>query len=379
VKFGGLATGGTERLLQSIAAYLPKDQFDVTFFYCDSAPYIGSDWVHPDTDPLRLKFLEDHNVKLKKFKVKAKDITHPHHMWIDSDFFDIFNEEDFDIIQTARAGHPEYPFTHINKTPIIDAITLPGMAEDKENIKSVFHISKYQAMTWANAGGPIRKAVILPIFQDLKRSDLNLRASLGIPDDHFVFGFHQRQDDGIATSLALDAYSLIQNDKTHFLILGGSKEYKTYAESIKLKNFIQLDHTGDPEKISQFLNTLDVFCHNRKDGETFGAVIAEALFHSLPIISHLAPALGQIETVGPAGFICNDHEAYSKRMRQLIDDHDLRVRLSKLAIKHYERNYLPDICMKTVIDTYHRHSKCFIRKDLRQDQYIDNWLDGSEK
>lgn len=365
IKFGGLATGGTERLLQSIAAYLPKDQFDVTFFYCDSAPYVGSDWRHPDTDPGRKAFLESHGVKLVKFKVGAKDIRHPHHVWLDTDFFDHFREEDFDIVQTARAGHAEYPFTHINKTPIVDAITLPGMAEDKKNIASVFHISKYQAISWMNAGGPLRKAVILPIFQDLKNSNEHLREDLGIPSDHFVFGFHQRDEDGIFAPYALNSYANIQSDKTHFIVLGGSKNYSDQATKLGLINFKQLPHTGDSELISKFLNTLDVFCHNRRDGETFGAVIAEALFHGLPIISHVAPAMGQVETVGPAGFICAGIEEYSQRMKLLLENEDLRKDLSAKARDHYRRNFTKESCMKTVVETYERVCKKFIVRSSR--------------
>ena len=52
IKFCGMATGGTEKVLQIIAANLPKDKFG-DFYYCDSAPYIGSDFIHPDNDPSR--------------------------------------------------------------------------------------------------------------------------------------------------------------------------------------------------------------------------------------------------------------------------------------------------------------------------------------
>ena len=38
------------------------------------------------------------------------------------------------MLQLGRAGHPEYPFIHINKTPIIDSIHLAGMGEDKSNV-----------------------------------------------------------------------------------------------------------------------------------------------------------------------------------------------------------------------------------------------------
>ena len=135
VKFGGLALGGTEKHLQILAARLPKDKFDVKYFYCDAAPYLGSDWVHPDTDPHRLKFMQDEGVNLVKFDVKYKDIRTGTHDWVDTNFWEVFNEEDFDILQTGRAGHSEYPFTHINNVPQVDCITLPNMAETKSNVK----------------------------------------------------------------------------------------------------------------------------------------------------------------------------------------------------------------------------------------------------
>ena len=359
VKFGGLAAGGTERFLQSIAAYLPKDEFDVTYFYCDSAPYKGTDWKHPDTDESCKKFLIDNNVKLVKFNVAYKDITHPHHTWVDTNFFDLFNEDDFDIVQTARAGHSEFPFTQINRVPIIDAITLPGMAENKENVKAVFHISRFQAITWMNAGGPLEKAVILPIFQDLRRAEDSLRSMLEIPESDFIFGYHQRVDDNIFSTVALDAYSKIENNNTHFIMMGGSNKYEKYANQLNLKNFRQLPHSGDNEKISQFLNTLNVFTHARSDGETFGAVIAEALFHGLPVVSHEAPAMGHLETIGPAGFMCKSVDEYAKAMKTLMDDAELRMSLNRKAISHYSNNFSLNVCLSTLLTTYRRSYEKF--------------------
>ena len=148
IKFGGMANGGTEKYLQTIAAHLPKDEFQVDFFYCDAAPYIGSDFKHLDTDESRVQYTESHGVNLIKFDVEFKDVTKPTHDWVNTNFFDLFNEDNYDVIQTGRSGHPEYPFIHINKTPIIDSIHLAGMGEDKANvyrtvlILSLIHISE---------------------------------------------------------------------------------------------------------------------------------------------------------------------------------------------------------------------------------------------
>ena len=98
IKFGGLSAGGTERFLHAIATNLPNNRFVVDFYYCDSAPYIGSNWKHPDTDPFRKKYLEENGINLIKFNVRYKDITKPTHDWVDTDFWEKFNEDNYDVI-----------------------------------------------------------------------------------------------------------------------------------------------------------------------------------------------------------------------------------------------------------------------------------------
>ena len=88
IKFGGMANGGTEKYLQTIAAHLPKDEFEVDFFYCDAAPYIGSDFKHLDTDESRVQYTESNGVNLIKFDVEYKDVTKPTHDWINTNFFE---------------------------------------------------------------------------------------------------------------------------------------------------------------------------------------------------------------------------------------------------------------------------------------------------
>ena len=39
VKFGGMANGGTEKYLQTIAAYLPKDEFDMISEHIESSSF----------------------------------------------------------------------------------------------------------------------------------------------------------------------------------------------------------------------------------------------------------------------------------------------------------------------------------------------------
>jgi len=338
IKFCGMATGGTEKVLQTIAANLDKNKFLVDFYYCDSAPYIGSDFVHPDNDISRMTYCYAYGVRLIKFSVKNKDVTTPTHDWIGSDFFDIFKESRYDVIQTGRAGHPEYPFTKINNTPIVDSIHLAGMAENKANVYKTVLISKDQRDKWVQAGGTRDRSVIIPNpveipdYTDSYIQELKLRRK-------FVFGMHQRDDDGIFSNIPLEAYKKIENDKTHFILLGGSDRYKKQAEDLGIKNITFLPTVFELEPIHKFLNTLKVYAHGRADGEQCSCAIIEALAHNLPVISHTAPSLGHMEQIGDAGRVVSSSEVYSLVMTKMIEDKNFYKECSANAKKRYESTY----------------------------------------
>lgn len=354
VKFGGLAAGGTEKALQTIAANLPTDSFDVTYFYCDAAPYVGSDWRHPDTDPERLAYMESRGVKLVKFHVGHKDVRVPTHDWVDTDFWSLFDESAFDLLQTARAGHPEYPFTRILDIPQIDLITLPGMAERKSNVVRSVHVSRFQAQTWIRAGGDASLVSIIPLFDETPTDAFtrDLRDKLGIDRRTVVFGMHQRVDDGIFSPLPLEAYSRVEDSSTAFLLMGGSERYGEQAAALKLRNFHQLPHTANPNVLHAFLETLDVYAHGRADGETYSLAIAEALQHGLPVVSHVAPAMGHVETIGDAGIVARNRRSYVRALRRLARRDDWYNERAAAARRRYTRELSLDANMPKWIELY---------------------------
>ena len=353
IKYGGICAGGTEKYIQTIAANLPKDKFEVDFYYCDGSPYIGAEYNYPPSEPERLKHLVDNGVNAIKFDVAFKNVTLAHHPWVDTNFWDVFDETKYDIVQSGRAGHAEYPFTEINETAIVDIITLPGMAEKKSNIFKTIHISEFQRDSWVNAGGNINKSMVLPLVSDLpKKGKKNLRKELGIPKDACVFGLHQREDDGIFSPVAMQAFGRLEADNVHFVIMGGSKNYGKLAEQGDIKNFTQLDHTSDPKRLDQFLNTLDVYTHARADGETFGLAIAEAMSYGTPIISHVAPAMGHVETIGDGGVVCKSGEEYVTMMNVFLADKKERLAVGAKAKKRYEEHFSVKSVVDQVVEVY---------------------------
>jgi len=349
IKFGGMANGGTEKYLQTIAAHLPKDEFKVDFFYCDAAPYIGSDFKHLDTDESRVEYTKSHGVNLIKFDVEFKDVTKPTHDWVNTNFFDLFNEDDYDVIQTGRSGHPEYPFIHINNTPIIDSIHLAGMGEDKANVYRTVLISQEQKSKWVQAGGNPQRGVIIPVPVEVPDYDSSSYIEEFGWEGKFVFGMHQRNDMHIFSPMPLDAYEEIQSDDTAFLILGGSANHRKQAKDYQLKNVKFLDTTSDINLIHKFLNTLNVYAHGRSDGEQCSSSIIEGLSHHLPMISHTASSMGQKEQIGDAGEVVEDYLQYSDAMKNLMCNKNYYVVCKLNAEKRYREIYdVPSIISKFV-------------------------------
>lgn len=353
-----MANGGTEKYLQTIASYLPKDQFNVDFYYCDAAPYIGSDFKHIDTDQSRIEYCKKHGVNLIKFNVAFKDVTKPTHDWIDTNFWEVFDEHKYDIIQTGRSGHPEYPFVYIHDTPIIDSIHLAGMAENKPNVAFTVLISEQQRQRWISAGGDSNKSVIIPVPVEVPHEtkfNQSYREELGW-ENKFVFGMHQRNDKNIFSPIPLEAYEEIENNNTAFLMLGGSSNYQKQAKDLRLKNVHFLDTTSNIDLIHKFLNTLDVYAHGRSDGEQCSSSIIEGLSHSLPIISHIAPSMGQVEQIGDAGSVLNDYIEYAHEMNRLMNDSKYYQKCKINAGKRYNTIYNIDSIIKKFVELYQEAS-----------------------
>ena len=352
IKFGGMAIGGTEKVSQTVAAELPKDEFEVDYFYCDAAPYIGSDFKHIDTDPSRVEYVREHGVNVIKFNVEFKDLRTPTHDWINTNFWELFNEDNYDIIQTGRSGHSEYPFHMINKTSIVDSIHLSGMAENKHNSVKTILISKEQRQRWIASGGAPDRAVIIP--NPLKIPDVgndNYREEFGW-ENKFIFGLHQRRDNHIFSPIPLEAYEEIENDDTAFLLLGGSENYQKQAKDLGLKNFKHLPTTGELEPIHKFLNTLNVYAHGRSDGEQCSCAIIEAMSHGLPVISHTAPSMGQLEQIDNAGKVVENYEQYSNVMIDMLYDKKYYRECASNSKKRYEDVYKLETVIKKYVEIY---------------------------
>ena len=147
VKYVGLAAGGVEKYIQNIAVILANNGHQVDYYYTNLPKLIGSSWIHPDNKEYRKQFLEQNGVKVCPVRIASRytDCAIP---WNGTDFFDVFKESEYDVVQTARGGYPEFPFNQMS-LPIIDSIH-SDVGEDRPNIKKAILICNWQAKRWQN-------------------------------------------------------------------------------------------------------------------------------------------------------------------------------------------------------------------------------------
>lgn len=339
IKFGGMSSGGTEKFLQNIALNLNPNRFYVEFFYCDSSPYIGSEFKHPGSDKNIIQKFSNSPVKLTEFTVGFKNILTPNHTWVNTNFFELFSEKDFDVVLAGRAGHREYPFDRIKKIPIVDSLHFNGGVDHQLNIFKTLFLSKESRNTWTSKGGDRKRSQIVshPIG-NLEDRTFDFRKQFGIKSK-WIIGMHQRPSDEIFSSIPLSAFQIIKDKyDVSFVILGGSNLYKDQAAKIPDVYFIPT--SSDPKIISSFLLMLDIYAHGRKDGEINSTAIAEAMSAGLPIVSHVGTINnGHIEQIGNAGKVCLNLIDYVQMIESLLTDDLFRNQTSENSFNLYNSNY----------------------------------------
>tara|TARA_R110000851_G_scaffold78423_1_gene173020 strand:- start:5315 stop:6436 length:1122 start_codon:yes stop_codon:yes gene_type:complete len=352
IKFAGLAAGGTEKYLQTLATNLPKDEFEVDYYYTHAAPLLGNSWKHPTTDSERKKYMESSGINLIHVSCAARDDRYgPPHEWVDTDFWALFDEEKYDIVQTGRSGYREYPFDRMKKSLFVDSIHGCGAngIEKRENIAATVLLSDAHTAEWLRQGGDRHKInIISPLVEMPPKTESPTRRNHGISDKSFVFGMHQGSRDDIFSPTPLEAYSLIENDETMFVMLGGSSKYRAQASRLGLSNIKFLDFTGNSQKIHEFVASLDVFSHGRNDGEVCSAAIIEALYHKKPVITHTGLNMGHLEQVAECGFMSHTASEYARYMVILLKNKSLYDILSERAWEKYSRVY----SLETNIEKY---------------------------
>lgn len=129
-----------------------------------------------------------------------------------------------------------------------------------------------------------------------------------------------------------------------FLVVGEGdmrSVIENFVSEFNLQNFELLGFV-DPEKISDYLSTLDIFCV-LSEYESFGIVAAEASYSGLPVIASNVTALPEVVLDNETGLLyeLGNYEDLKKKFGILVKDPVLREKLGKRGHEFVEKNFLP--------------------------------------
>jgi len=245
-----------------------------------------------------------------------------------------------DILHVHYSGAPEPPISDEETMASIPATVTTNQFATHDTSPAHRRVSRMLFVShhllqdkapWAR-NDPRARVLYNPI--EKPKSDQDLRGELNIPASAFVVGRIGRPSSSIYHPISLRAYREMETPDTFFVALAPSLHMVQEARSLGLKRFIALPPNTDDVWLSKFCNTFDVLAHARRDGETFGCNIAEAMMHGKPVVSHRAPlANAQEEIIGPTGFVTDydDYLGYADHLRRLRDDVSLRRDLGQKA------------------------------------------------
>ena len=182
----------------------------------------------------------------------------------------MIKEHNIDVLYTIKSGNKDGKISNKCKT-VVHAVF-----QDYEPHGDVYaYISE-----WLSSIMGDKKSPFVPFMIDLPKQNKNMREDWGIPSDAVVFGRHGTNNQ-FNISAVQNVVELVakENESIYFVFLNTDK----FCEPTK--NIIFLEPICDVQEKSNFINSCDAMLHARTNGESFGAAVAEFLFHNKPVIS----------------------------------------------------------------------------------------------
>ena len=297
-----LGLGGTEKVMQLLAAHLDRNLFQAA--------------VHSPEDGPRGPLLRAAGVST----------------YVANDLFRTLNAFQPQVVHLHRAGWPEPALLRPVQTarvPVVVETNVFGRHDPSPQARIIdrtLFVSHFCARRFAEQTGipaePPRYSVLYnPV-------DTDLFARLCPPRDLRapVAGRLSRPDPGKWSGLALDFLPEAARDLPGFRyrVVGGIPKAEAFVREHGLQANVEfLPPVQTDEDLAAFFNSVSLLAHANDTGESFGLAIAEAMAAGLPVVTHPCEGLrdnAQLELVehGVTGLVARDAQEYAQAVLFLL-------------------------------------------------------------
>lgn len=213
----------------------------------------------------------------------------------------------YDAVYSLRSGHDESP-----KILSVPFMIHAAFSNYTDQCTRFAYVSKYLSnQVNVNSG---KNIPYVPHILDLPQSDGNIRKSLNISEDQFVFGRigGWSEFDVPFVHDALSRILSVRNDIAFIFV--NTKPF------IEHKNLFYLPSSFDQQFKSNFINSCDAMIHAREMGETFGLAMMEFLQFNKPVLAwEKGNDLNHVEVLQPFNLLYNSDNVIDK-IYDLVDN-----------------------------------------------------------
>lgn len=340
-----LGLGGTEKVLQLLAAHLDKR------FFCVSV--CGIQGGGERADLLRRAGYEvgilnsDMGCAVRFLREKKPDILHWH-----------------------SAGSPEPFILRAAKEAGVGAVVRTNVfgqhdaSEEAKSVNANIFVSKSCFLRYVRchrenirdfyaANKVIYNPIELSIIEEAKLTPERayaLRDQYRIGEHDPLIGRVGRPDDSKFGSICIDMmpHLLKTQPRVKFIVVGITAQKRRLIRALGLeKHFVVIEPTADSRALYELYRLLDVYAHSATWGESFGCGIAEAMACKKPVVTHATPHWdnAQVELVdhGKTGLVANFPRLYAGAVDFLLQNRQKAQEMGWAGYEKAGRHY--DICV----------------------------------
>jgi glycosyltransferase involved in cell wall biosynthesis len=270
----GFFYGSLEKLERQMAEILSKE-FNI-FFACGRAEEI---------DQQEKQKLESFGIKVIPFEYKYKQSREPHKLVLMTPGInELLSKYNIHCVYLSAFAHYQFPINSIPASIPLVLISPFGHYSTNGNVVKSYVSGKENTERIKRRGVKNVEVFFNPL-EDFSQEFLYK------PEvkEQVVFGRIGRGEDSIFDPVALLAFKKLQENfpnAAKYIVVNPPPKWKEMAESLNIKNMEFRPAITDRKTLSEFYYEIDVLAHARKDGETVGMAIAEAMLAGNPILTH---------------------------------------------------------------------------------------------